>query len=275
MKAAGLQSKFPRRPLAVHTNIASYVTDLEKKVEQLTSRIRASESALGTSPRVTAAAETTPYSMPNVSTPRELAKLPETRAASAESAENEINEFNHHTNGVEFHGNTSSAAIIGHLKKSREPKGIEESHPRPDGYSLISALHNQSFSPTYVAGPGQILPIEQQNYYFDQAHIFMNGYFENIHFVHPFIDKEDFLLRANDLWFNRSRNPEPSFVALYLSILSVGSLVRVWDEGTLAGLGRFEWSRKLFAEAQVYLNHLCFSNDLETVQCLYIMVCLN
>lgn len=101
----------------------------------------------------------------------------------------------------------------------------------------------------------------------------MNGYFENIHFIHPFINKEDFLIRANDLWFNRAHTPEPSFVALYLSVLSFGSLVRVWDEDTVAGLGRFEWSRKLFGEAQAYLNYLRFSNDLETVQCLYLMVC--
>ncbi|CAG8246300.1 unnamed protein product [Penicillium salamii] len=277
VKAAALQSKSPFGPITVHTDIASYVTDLEKKVEELTSKLRASESTQGASPRGPAA-ETTPCSMPNTSTPQEMAKIPETRAESADSGENEINEFNHHTNGVEFHGSTSSAAIIGLLKKAREPKGHEEPHPRSgDCSSLISTLHNPSFSPAYVAAPGQILSIEQHNYYFDQAHIFMNGYFENIHFVHPFIDKEDFLLRANDLWFNRSRTPEPSFVALYLSILSVGSLVRVWDEGTLAGLGRFEWSRKLFAEAQVYLNHLRFSNDLETVQCLYVMakVCQN
>jgi hypothetical protein len=208
----------------------------------------------------------------NGSTPREIAKIPEGREESAESADDELNEFNHHTNGVEFHGSTSSAAILGHLKKTREPKGQEEPYPRAADYSLISTLHNPSFSPSCTAGPAQMLSIEQQNYYFDQAHIFMNGYFENLHFIHPLIDKEDFLLRANDLWFNRSRAPEPSFVALYLSILSLGSLVRVWDEGTLAGLGRFEWSRKLFAEAQAYLNHLRFSNDIETVQCLYIMV---
>jgi hypothetical protein len=277
VKAAGLQSRSSLGPNTEHAKIHSYVTDLEKKVEELTSRLRASESVPGTSPRFvhTAAAETTPCSMPNASTPREIVKLPETRADSAESAENEINEFNHHTNGVEFHGSTSSAALIGHLNKAREPKGQEEQQPRPADYSLISTLHNPSFSPSYTAGPGQMLSFEQHNYYFDQAHIFMNGYFENIHFIHPFIDKEDFLLRANDLWFNRSRTPEPSFVALYLSILSVGSLVRVWDEGTLAGLGRFEWSRKLFAEAQIYLNHLKFSNDLETVQCLYVMVCMD
>lgn len=208
------------------------------------------------------------------STPQEPAKLPgdTTHEESAESADDEIKELNHHTNGIEFYGSTSSAAIIGHLKKAREPKSHEEPHYRPSDFSLISTLHNPSFSPSCSTGP-IAASIEQQNYYFDQAHVFMNGYFENIHFIHPFIDKEDFLVRANDLWFNRSHTPEPSFVALYLSVLSFGALVRVWDEDKLAGLGRFEWSRKLFSEAQAYLNYLRFSNDLETVQCLYILVC--
>lgn len=227
-------------------------------------------------PPISAGINTTPCSLPQAgSTPQEALKLSggpnDAREDSAESADDEINEYNHHTNGIEFHGSTSSAAIIGHLQKAREPKKLEEQRPGPANVSLISALHNPSFSPS-TSGPGQLLSIQEHNYYFDQAHVFMNGYFENIHFIHPFIDKEDFLLRANDLWFNQAKTPEPSFVALYLSVLSFGSLVRVWDEDKLAGLGRFEWSRKLFSEAQAYLNHLRFSNDLETVQCLYFMV---
>ena len=218
--------------------------------------------------------ETTPSSLPRMgSTPQETTTkvAGESQEESAESADDEINELNHHTNGIEFHGSTSSAAIIGHLQKARDPKPREETHLYQRDFSLISTLHNPSFSPS-TTGPGHLASIEQHNYYFDQAHVFMNGYFENIHFIHPFVDKDDFFLRANDLWFNRSHAPEPSFVALYLSILSIGALVRVWDEDTLAGLGRFEWSRKLFGEAQAYLNYLRFSNDLETVQCLYMMV---
>lgn len=211
----------------------------------------------------------------NGSTPREPAKLPgEQPEELAESVDDEINELNTHTNGIEFHGSTSSAAIIGHLQKARESKALEQQwNPRPvdESFSLISTLHNPSFSPS-TTGAGQSLSIEIQNYYFEQAHVFMNGYFENIHFIHPFVDKDDFLARANGLWFNRSQHPEPSFVALYLSVLSFGALVRVWDENRIAGLTRFEWSRKLFGEAQAYLNYLRFSNDLETVQCLYLMV---
>lgn len=252
-------------------NMHSYVAELERKVEELTLKLRDTEAKTSPGGPIPPAAETL-CSMRNASMPREVSKISETREGSVEIADDVIKESNH-TNGIEFHGSTSLAAIIGHLKKEREPKGQEEPCSRAADYSIIPTPLNPSFSPSCTAEPGQTLSVEQSNYYFDQAHIFMNGYFEGIHFVHPFVDKEDFFARANDLWFNRSHTPEPSFVALYLSVLSLGALVRVWDEGTLAGLGRFEWSRKLFAEAQVYLNHLRFSNDLETVQCLYMMVC--
>ncbi|CAI7606064.1 unnamed protein product [Penicillium glandicola] len=236
-------------------NSGSYVAELEKKVEELTWKIRDTEAK--TSAPILPAE--TPCSMRNASMPREAAKISETREGSTEIVQ-KINELNH-ISSIESHASTSPAAIIAHLKKESEPKDQE---PR-------SETTHPSLSASCAAGPVQKLSIEQQNYYFDQAHVFMNGYFESIHFIHPFVDKEDFFSRANDLWFNRSRTPQPSFVALYLSVLSLGSLVRVWEEGTIAGLGRFEWSRKLFAEAQVYLNGLQFSNDLETAQCLYMM----
>lgn len=263
-----------------HTKF-SYVVDLEKKVEELASKLRTAEAQLGRSPQpsiptvhpvTNAAIETTPCSLPRPgSTPQESIRLPsDVHEESLESGDDEITEFNHHTNGIEFHGSTSSAAIIGHLSKTRDSKPIQERQPPTTDISLISTLHNPSFSPS--TGSGQPTSVENQNYYFEQAHVFMNGYFENIHFIHPFIDKDEFLLRAHNLWFNRANTPEPSFVALYLSVLSFGSLVRVWDEDKIAGMGRFEWSRKLFGEAQAYLNYLRFSNDLETVQCLYFMV---
>ncbi|BCR87969.1 uncharacterized protein ACHE_40533S [Aspergillus chevalieri] len=275
----------------------TYVTDLEKRVEELSSKLRTLESsgasrpspqlsqlatALGNKAAAQPITTATPCSLSqHESTPKDDATVAgDNRDGSADSAEEEISEFNHHTNGIEFHGSTSSAAFIGHLEKAREPKRPEEqSNLRPpDGsYSLISTLHNSSFSPSCATGSVQPEFLQDQNFYFDQAYAFMNGYFENIHFIHPFIDKDDFIARAHDLWFNRNHQQSLSFIALYLSILSFGALVRVWDEEILNGLTRFDWSRKLFREAQTYLNYLQFSNDLETVQCLYLMakVCQN
>ena len=271
----------------------SYVSDLEKKVDELSAKLRVAESEIASqrspqSQREATAPETrqvphsiidaTPCSMPrHGSTPREEIPLSyDNHDEAGDSVEDEISELNHHTNGIEFHGSTSSTALIGHLQKRHEPRRTQEQHSLsgvPE-YSIVSTLHNSSFSPSYTAGPAQPATLHEHNYYFEQAHAFMNGYFENIHFIHPLIDKEDFCLRAHDLWFNRTKQPEPSFVALYLSILSFGALVRVWDEERLGGLTRFEWSRKLFGEAQVYLNYLQFSNNLDTVQCLYLMVCM-
>lgn len=274
--------------------LVSYVTDLEKRVEELSSKLRTLESsdASKSSPQLPRLATAlgnraathpipittaTPCSLSqHESTPKDDTTVAgDTRDGSADSVEEEISEFNHHTNGIEFHGSTSSAAFIGHLEKAREPKRPEEQSTLrpPDGsYSLISTLHNSSFSPSCATGPVQPEFLQDQNFYFDQAYAFMNGYFENIHFIHPFIDKDDFMARAHALWFDRNHQQSLSFIALYLSVLSFGALVRVWDEEILNGLTRFDWSRKLFREAQMYLNYLQFSNDLETVQCLYLMV---
>lgn len=189
--------------------------------------------------------------------------------------EAEISEVNQHTNGVEFHGSTSSVAFLGHLQKSHlsaekeKPTNECAAGSRP---SIISALHNPEFSPQTPIGPYQSGIPKDPNYYVEQAHLFMDSYFENLHFIHPFIDKENFISRVHDMWFGRSPNPDAGFLALYLSLLSLGALVRSWDEVRIAGLTRFEWSRKLFAEAQLHLNQSRFSNDVETVQCLYLMV---
>ncbi|KAH2403659.1 hypothetical protein KXV53_001187 [Aspergillus fumigatus] len=276
---------------------ASYVIELEAKVEDLTAKLRLAESKLisnhahptpkvvtrsrpGSAPQ--ASIHATPLSMPpNGTTPRETLPSPNDAQEEAyDTVEHEISELNHHTNGIEFHGSSSSAALIGHLQTTREKDRAGErldSRAPEAGFSLISTLHNSSFSPSCTVGSAQLAPLQDHNYYFEHAHAFINGYFENIHFIHPLIDKEDFYARARDLWFNKTRQPEPSFVALYLSVLSFGSLVRVWDEEKLGGLTRFEWSRKLFSEARMYLNHLHFSNNLDTVQCLYLMakICQN
>jgi len=267
-------------------NSSSYVQDLEKKIEELSSKLQAVESKLSPRELGPPHLNATPSSMPTdrptlTPTSRQEPEEPTPYAAEVDAEEtsdpvdDEISELNHHTNGIEFHGSTSSVAFLGHLQKARDPQPEVQwrSRPRAQEYSIVSTLHNASFSPTTNA-PQSLAAVHEHNYYFEQAHVFMSGYFENIHFIHPFIDKEDFYLRAQDLWMRRSPTPDPGFIALYLSVLSFGALLRVWDEAQLGGLTRFEWSRKLFSEAQMYLNYLHFPNNLDAVQCWYLMVCL-
>lgn len=222
---------------------------------------------------------------------------------SSDALEEEIREVNRHTNTIEFHGSTSSAAVLGHLQRAREPmlqKAAPNRYMHPadtsthDGghrgndkskSSLISTLHNTNFYTSqlrktlhdgdkYIADYKEGRDTPDNRFYFEYAHVFMEGYFENLHFIHPLIDKENFVLRARNLWFGKDPQTDSTFIALYLSLLSLGALIRTWDQPTLGGLTRFEWSRKLFAEAQGHLNTWCFTNSLEIVQALYLMVCL-
>ncbi|KAF9893930.1 hypothetical protein FE257_008901 [Aspergillus nanangensis] len=276
----------------MNQHINGYMQHLEKEVNEPTSKLRSAESMRSLHPQQMTTPEPAVVQQSGIdTTPRFMSRTGSTlheevsisydnQDDAGESVGEEITELNQHTNGIEFHGITSNAAFLGHLQKTREHQQLEGQNRRPiePRYSLISTLHNSSFSPSCAVGPVQPpLELQEHNYYFEQAHTFISGYFENIHFIHPLIDKEDFYLRAHELWFARDRLPEPSFVALYLSVLSFGALVRVWDEQRLGGLGRFQWSRKLFSEAQMYLNYLQFSNNLDTVQCLYLMakICQN
>jgi hypothetical protein len=189
-------------------------------------------------------------------------------------ADAEIADVNRHTNAVEYHGSTSSMAFLGDLQRRRSSQqrdGIDETS------SLVSALHNPAFNPQVASPAAQKNLQVKHNFYFKQAHIFIDAYFDNLHYIHPLVDKEDFQARASDLWFGRASPDDASFKALYLSLIALGALVKTWDEERLDGLTRFEWSRRLFLEAQSYLSELRFSNDLDTVQALYFMakVCQN
>lgn len=136
---------------------------------------------------------------------------------------------------------------------------------------MVSAFHNPGFSPQFTPLPREFSPPIAFDFNIDQAVVFMDGYFDTLHYIHPIIDKEDFTTRANDLWAGRLC--ASSFIALYYSVLSLGALVRVWDEQQLLGMTRFEWSRKLFDEARTCLDNVAFSNDVNVVQCLVLMVC--
>lgn len=177
--------------------------------------------------------------------------------------------MNHHTNSVEYHGSTSSMSFLGSLQRLQGQDGIRtQSDTSP---SLVSDLHNPAFSQRLRLTGDIGTPSYGDDAYFKRAHTFMDAYFTGIHFIHPIIDKEQFITRANALWLGRTTETSPAFLALYLSLLSFGALTRTWEEDDLDGMSRLQWSRMLFAEAQTRLDELQFSNDLEVVQCLYLM----
>jgi hypothetical protein len=196
----------------------------------------------------------------------------ETHALGASpSEESEIAEVNQHTNGIEYHGNTSSMSFLGSLQKLREQRAAPSNPAERKAFSLVSVLHNPSFVSRRNFTSDLTAALAANGFYSKRANTFIEGYFGGIHYVHPIIDKEDFLSRADLLWRGTDCS-DAHFVALYLSVLSLGALTRTWNESTLDGLNRFQWSRKLFAEAQTVLDEIQFSSKVETIQAFYVMV---
>lgn len=115
------------------------------------------------------------------------------------------------------------------------------------------------------------------SFYFRQSQLFLTGYFQNLHYIHPIVDRTNFLCRCEDLWFGISSKQSKSFIALYYAIMSLGALTREWDEGALETMNRFEWSRNMFKLATVAAGEFPGRNDLESVQAYIIMakVCQN
>ncbi len=186
----------------------------------------------------------------------------------------ELSEINPHTLNREFHGPTSSLAFLAALQR-RVP---DEFDGLTDGrqQSLVSAFHNDSFLPQTISDAGN-QSLRQHRYYFRQSQFFLDAYFQNLHYIHPIIDRAEFLSRCEDLWFERSAKQPQSFVALYFAVMALGALTREWDAALLDGLGRFGWSRKMFEQASLTMGGSPFQTDIETVQASIIMakVCQN
>lgn len=180
---------------------------------------------------------------------------------------------NAHTNSIEYYGSASSVAFLRRAQSEYEGqnKALESGKSK---LSLVSMLHNTAFSPLSPVEPllSSNKTLDQDRFYFRVSAKFIEGYFENIHYIQPILDRDEFTTRCEDLWFGESQKQGASFHALYYSILSLGALVRVWEGEQLCGLDRFEWSRLLFNEARMVINRLGVTTDLEMVQCLFIVV---
>lgn len=209
------------------------------------------------------------------------------------------------TKAIEFHGSTSSIALLRDLQVSlgrlfqgsqhqqagvsfqRQNGGGSSSGQRqqplpllPGGgrrFNIVSELRNTSFAPR--AGTEGNSTMQQRNLYVNEAQYFIDAYFQNFHFIHPFIDKQIFRRRVADMWAAGDPACDMCFFCTYLSLMSLGALIGEWEweEDRLGGLSRFEWSRKLFDEALANLADLHFPANLDTVHCLYLCakVCQN
>jgi hypothetical protein len=173
---------------------------------------------------------------------------------------------------VEFYGSSSSVALLSHVQRAGDaPEELSEDQ---DGEALVSNLHNHAFSPAVDGAalgghcPGRVT-------HYPQCRNFIVNYFTSIHFIHPFLEKAEFLSRCENLW---SQQGDPlhtsSFAALYYSILSLGALVGPRDEEAIGGVTNLQWSRKFFDEAISRCHRLGMVTNLDMVQCYFMLVSL-
>ncbi|KAK7522312.1 Zn(II)2Cys6 transcription factor [Phyllosticta citriasiana] len=191
----------------------------------------------------------------------------------------EIVEVNPHTRNVEYHGNTSSVAFIGRLREEygcSDTENQDKDQARSQKQSLVSTFHNDVFRIQQKDVQGFEDGVDCQ-FFFPQSYVFLETYFNKLHYIHPILDKESFYGRCDDLWQGRFQNQSRSFIALYFSLVSLGALIRTWTEEKINGMGRFEWSRMLFEKAQHALGFPGSANDLEAAQAYVFMakVCQN
>lgn len=246
---------------------AEYVRQLEDQVKQLSTLPVASPNAppyvqFGQSPSINPDQR---HQHDNIAQP---AASPSVR----EAGEEEISEVNRHTRDVEFYGSSSSFALLSHVRRTGQRLRNDE-----DDAQLVSNLHNPNFRTTPTGSHGEALDADfsHANHY-SQCRNFVESFFSSIHYIHPILDRREFLQKCQALWSDNTDNvgnhPTSSFVALYYSVLSLGAIVAVREEDSTDGLSNLQWSRKFFEIARTYCSQLGLVTDLEMVQCYFMMV---
>jgi hypothetical protein len=144
----------------------------------------------------------------------------------------EVVDVNPQTRAVEFHGNSSSVAFLGRVRREySDMSDDKQSHLQAEsaeGASLVSTIHNSVFSPGRMVlewNDGS-----DERLFSPQLYVFVDTYFNNLHYIHPIIDRSSFLCRCNDLWSGHPERQSVNFIALYFAVSSLGALIRTWTE---------------------------------------------
>jgi hypothetical protein len=189
-----------------------------------------------------------------------------------EAGEEEVSGVNRHTRGVEFYGSSSSFAMLSHIRRTGQRLRDDE-----DDAQLVSSLHNPNFRGTSTASHGDTIDggFDRANNY-SRCRGFAESFFSSIHYIHPILDKREFLQKCEALWSENvedaGKHPISSFLALYYSVLALGAIVAVREGDSSDGLKNLECSRRFFDRARSCCTQLGLVTDLEMVQCFFMMV---
>lgn len=184
---------------------------------------------------------------------------------------NEVTGVNRHTRNVEFYGSSSTVALLSHLQRSGE--AISNLQGGDDDQTvLVTSLHNPVFSPSISGSAPVETDQNSQTHYYRQCRGFLHNFFNTMHFIHPLLDRSDFLNKCEDLWYGNAPSRPSSFTALYYSIMSLGALFAPREEDLIDGIDNLQWSRRFFEEARVRAAALGMVTNLEMVQCYVFLV---
>ncbi|KAI8676283.1 C6 transcription factor [Fusarium sp. Ph1] len=190
------------------------------------------------------------------------------------SPSQEVYGVNKHTHNIEFYGSFSSVVLLSKAQKA----SLEEKSAKGDDdeVELVSSLHNPFFPTRSEAARSTRATPPGSSTYYQQCRPFLDTFFTTLHYLVPMIDKADFLAKCSALWEGATGSTSQSFVALYLSILSLGALLAIRDEELIDGIESLQWSRIFFEEARSRASTNLVT-DIEMVQCYFILakICQN
>ena len=269
-KARNVTCVYQGAPIVPRQYTAEYVKQLEDEIKRL-STVNTSQA------NMQHPGQMDPRSMETQDTNHNVGATPQTKISNStrNTDEEEISEPNGHTDGIEFYGSSSSFTLL-----SRVQRFGQRRCETGNSTGLVSSLHNSTFQTTPTASHGDGLDIGSRHAdYYPQCRNFIESFFSTIHYIHPILDKQDFLRRCETLWSPiagaAEPQPLPSFVALYFSILSVGAIVGIRDEDRIDNMSNLQWSRKFFDIAWTCCHQLGLVTSLEMVQCFFMMVCVH
>ncbi|OQV10195.1 Fungal specific transcription factor domain-containing protein isoform 1 [Cladophialophora immunda] len=182
-------------------------------------------------------------------------------------------DLNVHTQGWEYYGPSSPIAFLRKIPGLSEERSEYYAEQTSRSF-FASLLHNSTFPLTPAQGALTHTDSEtfvRERLYFRVSRKFIDAYFDNLHHIQPALDQERFMTRCEELWFGAQVTYPSTFIALYYSVLSLGALLAYPKSGKFHGLEHFEWSRILFREACEAVLRLGHYTNLDMVQCYYMM----
>ncbi|KAK4504731.1 hypothetical protein PRZ48_002693 [Zasmidium cellare] len=203
-----------------------------------------------------------------------------------------VNEVNQHDEGTEFHGASGAWAFLSKLRaKAREAqRQVEPSAPNSPSFSAVSYLRDPTDGEQASLRHSQLpVPTLQPDHGLERAAVLL--YFDGLHVVHPFLDREAFLLQCEQkIWSMVTRattGGNNHFNALYNMVLALGLITAnqtsanlcdvglTGDNPTPSATGAFappvQWAEFFFSRAKTNLGDIFHSTSIDATAALFLM----